>query len=114
VPEYLTDEESIHLVMTIAREAKPQVRERDLAIVVLFLHTGLRVSELTKLELVDVHLGRNQIKITRKGNKEQYLHLNGEAAGTLVNYLDNRPQAQNGRFFVGTNGAVWTVAMFMV
>ncbi len=35
----------------VAREAKPEVRERDLAIVVLFLHTGLRVSELTKLEL---------------------------------------------------------------
>ncbi|GAH47975.1 unnamed protein product [marine sediment metagenome] len=39
-PEYLTDEESIHLLTTIAQEARPQVRERDLAIVVLFLHTG--------------------------------------------------------------------------
>jgi integrase/recombinase XerD len=75
-----------------------------MAIAILFLHTGLRVSELTKLELANVDLGRNQIKITRKGNKEQYLHLNGEAAQALVNYLANRPQAQNGRFFVGSNG----------
>ena len=69
-PEYLTDEESIHLLTTIARKAKPHVRDRDLARVVLFLHTGLRVSELGKLELFNVDLNRDQIKITRKGNKE--------------------------------------------
>ena len=103
-PEYLTEEECIRLLATIARKAKPRVRERDMAIAVLFLHTGLRVSELTKLELVNVDLGRNQIKITRKGNKEQHLHLNGETARALINYLANRSQAQNGRFFVGTNG----------
>jgi len=104
-PEYLTDEESIHFLTTIAQEAKPRVRDRDMAIAVLFLHTGLRVSEMANLELLDVNLRVNQIKITRKGNKEQYLHLNGETGGALVNYLANRPQAQNGRFFVGTNGA---------
>ena len=103
-PVYLTDAESIHLLRTIAQEGKPQVRERDTAIVILFLHTGLRVSELAKLELVNVDLMRNQIKVTRKGNKEQYLHLNGETTSALVNYLANRPQAQNGMFFVGTSG----------
>jgi len=75
-----------------------------MAIVVLFLHTGLRVSELTNLKLVNVNLDRGQIKITRKGDKEQYLHLNGEAVSTLARYLANRPEALNGRFFVGTNG----------
>jgi len=40
-PEYLTEEECICLLTTIARGAKPQVRERDMAIAVLFLHTGL-------------------------------------------------------------------------
>ncbi|MBA7482461.1 Tyrosine recombinase XerD [subsurface metagenome] len=103
-PEYLTDEESIHLLTTIAREAKPQVRDRDMAMVVLFLHTGLRVSELTNLELVNVDLGRGQIKVTRKGNKEQYLHLNGETVNMLARYLANRPEAQNGTLFTGTNG----------
>ena len=103
-PEYLTEEECIRLLETIARKGKPRVRERDMAIVILFLHTGLRVSELANLKLVNVDLDRGQIKITRKGNKEQYLHLNGETARALVNYLANRPQAQNGRFFVGTKG----------
>jgi len=104
-PVYLSDEECIRLVTTIARKAKPRVRERDMAIAVLFLHTGLRVSELTNLKLVNVDLERDQVKITRKGNKEQYIHLNGETASVLAKYLVNRPQAQNGRFFVGTNGS---------
>ena len=102
--EYLTDEECIRLLETIARKAKRRIRERDIAIVVLFLHTGLRVSELAKLELANVDLDRSQIKITRKGNKEQYLHLNGETVTTLAKYLANRPKALNGRFFVGNNG----------
>ncbi len=103
-PEYLTDEECFRLLATIAQKAKPRVRERDMAMAILFLHTGLRVSELTNLTLVNVDLDQGQIKITRKGNKEQYIHLNGETARALENYLANRPQALNGRFFVGTHG----------
>jgi len=103
-PVYLTEEECIRLLETILRKGRLQVRERDMAIVVLFLHTGLRVSELTNLKLTNVDLDRGQIKITRKGNKEQYLHLNGETVRALANYLANRSEAQNGRFFVGTNG----------
>jgi len=103
-PEYLTEEECIRLLETIARKGRPRVRERDMAIAVLFLHTGLRVSELTTLKLINVDLDRDQIKITRKGNKEQYLHLNGETVNMLARYLAKRPQALNGKFFVGTNG----------
>jgi len=103
-PEYLTEQECIHLLETIAGKAKQRVRERDMAMVILFLHAGLRVSELTKLELANVDLGMNQIKITRKGNKEQYLHLNGETVNTLARHLARRPQALNGGVFVGTNG----------
>jgi len=103
-PEYLTENECIRLLETMVHKAKPQVRERDIAIAVLLLHTGLRVSELTNLKLSNVDLERSQIKITRKGDKEQYLYLNGEAVSALVNYLYSRPQAQNGRFFVGTKG----------
>ena len=103
-PVYLTEKECVRLLETMIHKAKPQVKERDMAIAVLLLHTGLRVSELTNLKLSNVDLKRGQIKITRKGNKEQYLHLNGEAVKALSSYLHSRPQAQNGKFFVGTKG----------
>ncbi len=103
-PEYLTEDECFRFLTTIAQKAKPRVRERDMAMAVLFLHVGLRVSELTNLKLVNVDFDRSQIKITRKGNKEQYLHLNTETGWALANYLANRPEARNGWFFVGTKG----------
>lgn len=103
-PVYLTEEESIHLLKAIAQKSRPQVRERDMAMIILLLHTGARASELINLKLTDVDLQQGQIKIIRKGAKEQYLHLNGETIMALANYLNSRPQAQNGRFFVATNG----------
>jgi integrase/recombinase XerC len=103
-PVYLSEEECLRFLQMIAQKSKSQVKERDMAIGVLLLHTGLRVSELTNLKSSNVDFERNQIKITRKGDKEQYLHLNGEAVSALANYLNSRPQAQNGRFFVGTKG----------
>jgi len=119
-PVYLVDEEAMQLLTTIARKAQPRVRERDMAMVILFLHGGLRVSELVTLKLVNVHLEAQQIKITRKGNKEQYLHLNGETVSILGRYLAKRPQAENGRFFVGANGSnltrsyvYWVVQKYM-
>ena len=103
-PEYLTEQECVHFLETIAAKANPRVYERDLAIVVLFLQVGLRASELINLKLVNVNLDRHYIKVIRKGNKEQCLHLNGEAVSTLARYLASRPQALNGEFFVATSG----------
>jgi integrase/recombinase XerD len=103
-PIYLSENECLRLLESIVRRASPKVRNRDMAIIILSLHVGLRVSELTNLKLVDVDLERAQIKITRKGNKEQYLHLNSETVNAMAQYLANRPTAGNGRCFVGTNG----------
>ena len=103
-PEYLTEEECIRLLRTITQRGRARFRKRDVAIVILLLHTGLRASELTNLKPTSIDLGSRQIKITRKGNKEQYLHLNGEAAKALADYLYSRPESQNGRLFVGNSG----------
>lgn len=44
----------------------------------------MRVSELTNLKLVNVDLGSDLIKITRKGNKEQYLREKAEIQQQLI------------------------------
>ncbi len=103
-PEYLTEDECIRFLETIYKESKKPVHYRDVAIATLFLHNGLRVSELISLNLSDVDFPNHQIKITRKGNKEQYLHLNGDTIKTLLDYFISRPEGQNNRFFIETNG----------
>jgi len=75
-----------------------------MAMIVLLLHTGVRVSELINLKLTNVDLKSGQIRIRRKGNKEQYLNLNGETVKLLAKYLAARPGAQNGDLFVGARG----------
>lgn len=74
-PVYLTEDECIRLLQTVTQRAKPEVRGRDLAVVILFLATGLRASELCNLKMSDVNLREKQIKAVRKGGKEQYLNL---------------------------------------
>ncbi len=103
-PEYLTEDECIRFLETIGKRSKEPVHYRDIAIATLFMHNGLRVSELINLEQNDVDLRNHQIKITRKGNKEQYLHLNEETTKALTDYLINRPKFESGIFFIETNG----------
>ncbi len=103
-PVSLGEDECARLLQTVAHKGKRVTRDRDLSMLVLFLHTGIRASELTGLKLTDVDLQKGQMKISRKGGKEQYLYLNKEVKKLLTRYLANRPRSQNGQFFVGTKG----------
>lgn len=66
---------------------------RDIAIINLFLHTGLRVGELSKLDVGDVTL-RNRSGSLRvccdKGRAERFATLNASCRSTLRRYLDCR------------------------
>ncbi|MCL0073730.1 tyrosine-type recombinase/integrase [Dehalococcoidia bacterium] len=103
-PVCLTDEECRRLLQTVAREAKPAIRERDTAILVLFLHAGLRVSELIHLRLMDANLKERQIRVTRKGDKEQSLPLNGEVARVVGKYLARQQKTGPEPLFTGSKG----------
>ena len=104
-PDYLTDLEINRLLDAVKHRAKPEILQRDLAMIIILLHTGLRVSELTGLKLVDIDLGTKQLKILRKGRKEQYVPLNSEAVRVLGKYLSQREQqCQTDRCFVDLKG----------
>lgn len=66
--------------------------DRDLAICMIFLSTGLRISELVGLDLDDVDLANHCLTVTRKGynEKEDQVYLSDEAEGALRDYLDIR------------------------
>jgi site-specific recombinase XerD len=61
---------------------------RDFAIVMLFLQTGLRVSELVKLKLSDVDFGSRELTVRQgKGRKDRVVPLVGQALQALKVYL---------------------------
>ena len=66
------------------------VRARDLAILTLFLGTGIRVSELVGLDLDDLDFTLNSFIVTRKGGNQAILYFPEEVASVLQAYLAHR------------------------
>lgn len=63
---------------------------RDLALVTLLLGTGIRISECLGLNLEDVDLNNNAIRVVRKGGNEDILYFNDEVRNSLINYINIR------------------------
>ena len=64
--------------------------KRDLAILTLFLGTGIRISELVGLDIDDIDFKQNAFTITRKGGNRVILYFPDEVRTALANYLDVR------------------------
>jgi len=63
---------------------------RDLAIVALFLGTGIRVSELVGLNVNDFDMANNSFVVTRKGGNRVILYINEDIKAYLLDYLQKR------------------------
>jgi site-specific recombinase XerD len=61
---------------------------RDIAIIILLLNTGIRVSECVGIDLNDINFELKSIKILRKGMKEQIIYFSDDVEQTLKDYID--------------------------
>jgi len=82
---------------------------RDKMILLMFYSTGIRLSELTGLNLADVDLDEMQIKVTGKRNKQRIIPYGDEMGDAIRDYLGMRAAflVEKGRgeemaFFVDT------------
>lgn len=87
VPKFLTLEESIRLLKSI----DGKFRERDIAIFVLFLNCGLRLSELVGINISNINFEKRTLRIIGKGNKERIVFLNNICIEAINSYLVVRP-----------------------
>lgn len=67
-------------------------RIRDLAILTLFLDTGIRVSELVGINISDVDFSINGFLVTRKGGNQVILYFSDEVEEALRDYLKIRKE----------------------
>lgn len=86
LPKYLSLEESIQLLESIDGRDK----ERDYAIITLFLNCGLRLSELCSLNYSDIKTD-GTMTVTGKGNKERTIYLNEMCVNAVKEYMKVRP-----------------------
>ena len=61
---------------------------RDIAIITLFLGTGIRVSECVGLDITDINFRENSIRIVRKGGNESILYFGDEVEKALLDYIE--------------------------
>ena len=90
LPKYLTLEESVILLETIAADTDSATRERDYAMVTLFLNCGMRLSELVGISLTDIDAEMRSLRVIGKGNKERVIYLNDACRDALKAYLPVR------------------------
>ncbi len=90
LPNYLTLEESVTLLGIIAADTESPTRQRDFAMVTLFLNCGMRLSELCGLSLGDIDREMDSMRVIGKGNKERVIYLNDACRDALRDYLPVR------------------------
>ncbi|MDO4349985.1 MAG: tyrosine-type recombinase/integrase [Eubacteriales bacterium] len=69
-------------------------RKRDYAILMLFLGTGMRVSECVGIDIGDLDLQQNAVLVTRKGGNQVILYYPQEVADALKAYLEERKRIE--------------------
>src|SRR6185312_8805183 len=78
-------------------EARAQTDEftatRDLAMLELFYSSGIRLSELSGMNLEDLDLLSDQAKVRGKGRKERIVPLGSRAVAAMRRYLNHREAA---------------------
>jgi integrase/recombinase XerD len=70
----------------------------------LLLHTGLRVSEASSLQLSDIDISERKGQLTvrnGKGGKHRVIPLNADVGKALGTYLELRPDAAHDYLLVG-------------
>lgn len=85
----------------ILREVERTRNQRDIAIVYLFVYSGLRVSEMVALDREDIVIGQRSGSVTvrnGKGNIERTVPLPVEARLQLSLYLESRTDDQSALF----------------
>ena len=90
LPKYLTVEEAVKLIETVKNDKESKTRVRDYAIIVLFLNTGMRLSELVGLNLESIDSEITMVRVLGKGSKERVIYLNKAARTALIDYLKIR------------------------
>ena len=88
LPRFLDIDETFSLMDTPKGETF--IPARDKAILELLYSSGLRVSELTSLDVVDLDIKETLVRVKGKGRKERIVPIGSKAMEAIQNYLPER------------------------
>ena len=88
LPKHLSIEEAIRFIET--PDLETDLGKRDRAMLELMYATGVRVAELTTLNLADVDFRNQLVRVTGKRRKQRIVPFGDPAAEAIRNYLTVR------------------------
>lgn len=88
IPVVLSHEE-IDNLLKVSNKGNTPLEKRNKCIIEILYGSGLRISELTNLNIEDIHLNVLRLNVTGKGSKERIVPINSEAAKALRDYILN-------------------------
>lgn len=107
VPEQLVpslrDHEIARLVQAASQSRNPA---RDLALVLLMIDTGIRLSELAALRVADIDLIEGRCRVMGKGNRERVVPIGRRTRKALrASMPERRPGSTHAPLFAGLRGS---------
>lgn len=90
LPKFLELDECRMLLDAVRSDTASATRDRDFAIITLFLNCGMRLSELCGINLSDMDSELRSVRVTGKGAKQRIIYLNDACRAALVPWLLTR------------------------
>lgn len=101
---FLTESEIATVLENVKNKANERMVNRDLCILKLGFATGLRISAIVQIDIDDLDLKRNRIKVTEKGDRDYYVLVGENMKTQILLWLEDRkkyfPNANNDALFV--------------
>jgi len=91
MPKYLSLDDSKKL-LNVTMDDSDENKERDYAIITIFLNCGLRLSELVGIDIKNIDFNEYKLTVIGKGNKERTIYLNRACLKALNDYINIRPK----------------------
>jgi len=90
LPKHLSVDECVDLLDAVTNDENSRTRERDYAILTIFLNCGIRLSELAGISLTDIDKDLRSMRVIGKGSKERIVYLNDACRNAINTYLPIR------------------------
>ena len=87
---FLTTEEIAKFLGNVKDRANPRLINRDLCLFKLGFATGLRISAIVQIDVEDIDLNNNQIRITEKGDRDIYVMIGENLKAQIISWLKDR------------------------
>jgi len=92
LPDVLSQAQVEQLIAQAAIGTSAPLALRDTALIELLYGAGLRIAEVVAISIADLQLGRGEVKVTGKGDKQRVALFGAPCRRALESYLsDGRP-----------------------